>query len=342
MSKITNVVHTIDLHAAGEPGRIIYDDFSWIPGKSMRDRLDYLKTHEDTLRQFLMQEPRGHKDMFGAILLPPITPEADAGIIYLNSDGYLDMCVHGTICAARAMVELNRPLKDPNMVVFDTVGGHIRAALKKDNNGRVISVTVQNLPSFVFNTAPLFMDIDGLGTVKADIVFAGNFFVVVEELKQYNLLIKPENATKLIEYGLKIRDKANALIKVQHPLMPSTKEIALAVFYSKKGDHPLHVKNTVVFADGQMDRSPCGSGTSALMTYFHSQGELPLNTPYISESIIGSQFQGTLINETNVGDFPAVIPQVTGASYLLGRHEFIREEEDPFHDGFLINHHHVE
>lgn len=171
-------IKTIDLHAAGEPCRVIYEHFYDVEGQTMFEKKQYLIQHADQIRKALMLEPRGHSNMFGSILTKPVTPGADAGVIFLANSGYLDMCIHGSICTARALIELGIEVKNRNKVVFDTVGGQITAHISYDHRDVVSEVAIQNVPSFVWNKSPMILPIEGLGEIRADVVFAGNFFVV--------------------------------------------------------------------------------------------------------------------------------------------------------------------
>lgn len=333
-------LHCLDLHAAGEPCRVLRDArFDAVPGATMRERLDYVKIHLDVLRRAVMHEPRGHEAMFGSILMPPATPDADVGVLYICAGGYLDMCVHGTICTCRAAAELGLPLHNPDRVVIDAVCGRIIGELQRDAQGRAKTVTIQNVPSFVYTPEPVMLEVAGLPCpVPAHVVFAGNFFVLVDyaALEQEPALLEAHPARDLQDLGIAIRDAANAAVKVAHPANPSTNEITLTVLYERKGDAPKHMRNAVVFGEGQMDRSPCGSGTSALMTLLHHLGELELNQQMISESYIGSVFHGELRAGGTVGPYRTVIPRITGQAFLTGRSEFFREPDDPFRSGFCI------
>lgn len=333
---LVTALETIDLHAAGEPCRIVFNALCWLPGNTMRERLDYMIENVDSARSFLMKEPRGHKDMFGAIFTPPISPEADTGIIYMNSDGYLDMCIHGTICSTRAMIELERPLKNLNQVVFDTVNGLVKADVVFDEHEKIKNITIQNVPSFILKEN-VELDLPNYGKIVVDVVFAGNFFVLVDSLYLGNLDLDSKQGSKLIDFCLAVRDEANRKVTVSHPQSPASRKIQLVALYQIESRSPLTVKNAVVFADGQMDRSPCGSGTSALMTYFNHKGELDFEQPYISHSIINSTFQGSLSQGPKIGHFNTVIPHVTGVAYMLGRNHFVREKTDPFFEGFLLS-----
>lgn len=332
-----NTLNTLDLHAAGEPCRVLYSACYNLPGATMRERLDVMRTQKDSIRTLLMLEPRGHQAMFGSLLTRPATDDADVGILYMSSGGYLDMCIHGTICSARAVDELCIPLKTPDVVKMDAVCGRIEAHLHRGSNGRVREVTVQNVPSFVFTPQPVMLEVEGFGPLQGYVVFAGNFFVLVEN--PFPEPISPESHSEgfYLDFGMRVRAAANKAVAVAHPTNPSTREIALAIIYERQGREPLHIRNTVIFGDGQMDRSPCGSGTSALMTLMHHLGELQVGEPYVSESFIGSFFHGSLKEETQVGDFPAVVPQVRGLASLMARCEFYCEETDPFPAGFVVD-----
>lgn len=329
--------HTLDLHAAGEPCRVLYSDCYDMPGESMRKRLDFMKEQNDPIRVLLMQEPRGHKAMFGSVLCRPVTDDADVGILYMDTGGYLDMCIHGTICSARAVDELGLPLHTPDVVKLDAVCGRIEAHLHRGENGRVKEVTVQNVPSFVFTPEPVLLDVEGYGPLPGYVVFAGNFFVVVKNPFPEPISPKSHSKDFYVNFGMRVRAAANKAVSVAHPTNPSTRTIALTVIYEELADAPLHVRNTVVFGDGQMDRSPCGSGTSALMTLMHHLGKLDVGAPYISESFIGSVFNGLLKEETLVGPYRAVVPLVRGQANLMARCEFYREEADPFPNGFVVD-----
>lgn len=333
-------LHTLDLHAAGEPCRVLRDArFTAVPGSTMRERLDYVKANLDELRLAVMREPRGHEAMFGSILTRPATPDADVGVLYICPGGYLDMCVHGSICTSRAVTELGLPLHNPDRVVIDAVCGRIIGELQRDAQGKAKTVTIQNVPSFVYTPEPVALEVAGLARpVPAHVVFAGNFFVLVDyaALGQEPALLEEHPARDLQDLGLAIRAAANAAVKVAHPTNPSTNEITLTVLYERKGTAPKHMRNAVVFGEGQMDRSPCGSGTSALMTLLHHLRELELGQQMVSESYIGSVFHGELRDGGTVGPYRAVVPRITGRAFLTARSEFFREADDPFRNGFTV------
>ncbi len=335
-SNKTFKIRTLDLHAAGEPCRVIYDYFYDIPGATMVEKKKYLTDNQEEIRRALMLEPRGHANMFGSIITRPVSPEADAGVIFLTNSGYLDMCIHGSICTSRAVVELGMKLKDPSKIVFDTVGGLVTALLTYDKNGKVSEVEIQNVPSFILNKEPIKITIPEVGELTANIVFAGNFFVVVDGDDNEKLYINPSNYDYLANIGMKIMHYVNENYDVVHPLKPELRNVSLTVIYNRKGIAPKHVKNVVVFGNKQVDRSPCGTGTSGLMVHFNSLEELGLHTPYISESIIGSQFVGQLTEKFEKDGITFLRPAVKGIPNLMARSEFILDPNDIYQFGIPV------
>lgn len=329
-------VKTIDLHAAGEPCRVIYDYFYDIPGDTMFDKKRYLTEHGDHIRKALMLEPRGHSNMFGSILTKPVSEDADAGVIFLTNSGYLDMCIHGSICTSRAVMELGIKPKNDGKVVFDTVGGRVTAYLHYNEDGSVSDVEIENVPSFVYNEEPIVMNIAGLGEIRADIVFAGNFFVVVDGAQNEKLYVSTDRYEYLAQIGMEIKNYINTHVDVVHPLKPELRGVSLTVIFNRKNNSPKHVKNVVVFGNRQVDRSPCGTGTSGLMVYFHSIDELAMGQSFDSESIIGSFFQGYLKSKCEVAGRSSYMPRVKGKPSVMAYSEFVLEPEDVYQFGIPV------
>lgn len=331
-------LHTLDLHAAGEPCRVIYPDLWDLPGETQRDKRDYMAKHFDKVRSFAMCEPRGHRDMFGSVLTKPSTPDGDVGILYLTTGGFLDMCGHGTLCSAAAIKELKIPTKNPNQIFLDAPAGRIIVStLPPDEKHAAPRYCFQNVPSFVLTPEPVPIQVESMGTLHVSLVFAGNLFVLVEYPYNERLAPSTEYGQRLLTMGLQVREAANQQLLRIHPLLAPDTKVDLTVFYQIQKESPLHVKNAVIFGNGQLDRSPCGSGTSALMTFFNHHGQLSIGAPYLSESIIGTFFEGSLVEKRMVQGVRTVIPQVIGTPFVTGRSEFVRSTADELSDGFLIS-----
>ncbi len=332
---VNRAVWVVDSHTAGEPTRIVVGGVPPVPGNSMAEKKAYLSSHLDGLRKMLMWEPRGHRDMFGSILLPPVNPEADLGIVFMDGGGYLDMCGHGTIGAATVVVELGiiKPLEPVTLVRFDTPAGLVEArVLVKE--GRVQGVTVRNVPAFL-HTGGLRIEVEGLGEIEVDVAFGGNFFAIVDA-DVLGLEIVPQRASKLVELGLKIRDAVNRAIRVSHPEKPHIDRVNLVEFSSARSGPGSHRRNAVIFADGQLDRSPCGTGTCAKMASLFARGKLKLMEDFVHESILGTRFTGRVVDTTKVGSFEAVIPEITGRAHITAISQFLLDPEDPLAEGFVL------
>ena len=275
--KLNKMISVIDTHTAGEAARLVTAGIPKIPGKDMVEKKQYFIEHLDDVRKSVMFEPRGHQDMFGAFLLPPTKEEADFGLVFMDTGGYLNMCGHNTIAAVTAAVETGMVDVEEGAtekeVVVETPAGLIYATAKlKDNGAKVKEVSFRNVESFLYKR-DVELDVEGVGHVKFDISFGGSFFCIISA-DQLGLEVKPENASKLKEAGLKIRDAINANIEIQHPTLAHIKTVDLVEIYDKPSHPEATFKNVVVFGDGNIDRSPCGTGTSAKLATLYAKGEL--------------------------------------------------------------------
>ena len=333
--KFSRTVMAIDSHTMGEPTRIVIGGIPNVPGKTMAEKKSYLENNMDYIRTSLMCEPRGHRDMFGSILTNAITPDADYGIVFMDGGGYLNMCGHGSIGAVTAAIETGIiPITEPvTKVKFDAPAGVINARAQIEN--RVVqSVTIRNVPAFLYDP-DVRIDVPGIGPIVMDISFGGSFFAIVDA-RQLSLKISPENSGRFIEAGMDILKAANAKLSIQHPELPHIKTIDLVEFYDAPEDPESDCKNVVIFGNGQADRSPCGTGTCAKMATLYTKNKLPLHQKFTQESIIGTKFTGMLLEETKVGDFDAVIPEITGSAYITGFNTFVIDPDDPLRFGFAI------
>lgn len=327
-------IHAIDSHTAGEATRIIIGGVPHVPGKTMPEKKAYLEEHMDHVRTAVMLEPRGHNDMFGSFIVAPTLEEADFGIIFMDGGGYLNMCGHGTIGAVTAAVETGMvPMVEPvTKVVVEAPAGIVRAEAKVEN-GKVQSVAFQNVPAFLYKRDQVVM-LDGK-EVKFDISFGGSFFAIVHA-DQLGLKIEPSNASALTDKAMRLRDIINAEIEIQHPELAHIKTVDLIEVYDAPTHPDATYKNVVIFGQGQVDRSPCGTGTSAKMATLHAKGELKEGEDFVYESILGTLFYGKVIGTTKVGEFDAVIPQVSGSAYITGFNHFVIDETDPLKHGFVL------
>jgi proline racemase len=335
MVHFSSVFSVVDSHTAGEPTRIVLSGFPPIRGGTMAEKWLYVRENFDHLRCALMLEPRGHRDMFGSILVPPERDDADWGIIFMDGGGYLTMCGHGTIGAATVVVNLGLiQVKEPETVVrFDTPAGPVTAHVVVEQ-GQARQVWFRSVPAFLFAEA-VRVDVPGFGSVRVDVAFGGNFFAMVSA-QELGLQLEPAESQRLVEVGLQIRAEVNAQVKVQHPLQPHIDHVELTEITGPPTHPDATFKNVVVFGDGQIDRSPCGTGTCARMAALHAKNKLRVGEPFVHEGIAGSLFYGEILSETQVGELTAIVPRIAGSAYITGLNMWTIHPEDPMRYGFSI------
>ncbi|SEG06142.1 proline racemase [Caloramator fervidus] len=328
-------IFAVDSHTMGEPTRVIVGGVPNIPGETMAEKKRYLEENLDYLRTAVMHEPRGHRDMFGSIITQPTTDQADLGIIFMDGGGYLNMCGHGTIGAATIAVETGMvKVEEPyTEIVFEAPAGLVKAKVKVEN-GKAKEVSVVNVPSFLYKS-DVEIDVKDLGKVRLDIAFGGSFFALVDS-KDLGVEIRPDNVQKLTEIGLKIRDAVNKSIEIKHPVLSHIKTVDLVEIYGPATNKEANLKNVVIFGQGQVDRSPCGTGTSAKIATLYAKGKLKMNEYFVYESILGTMFKARVIGETTVGEYKAVIPEITGSAYITGFNHFVIDPNDPLKYGFIL------
>lgn len=337
--KISKMFTAIDMHTAGEAARLIVSGVHKFPGKTMADKKEYLKTQRDDIRKTLMLEPRGHSDMFGAFICEPVNEEADYGIIFMDAGGYLNMCGHNTIAAMTAAVEngwvnIEEGQKEVK-VIQDTPAGLVEGIVHLKEDGNVDFVSFENVESFLYKKG-VKVNVPELGEIEIDISFGGSFFALLPA-SSVGLSIKPENTSKFSEVGIKIRDAINAQIEIQHPTLSHIKTVDLVEFYGPPTSPSATYQNVVVFGDGQVDRSPCGTGTSAKLATLFAKGEMKVKDTFVYESILGTMFKGEVVSETKVGDYTAIIPRVSGSAYTTGFNNILINPSDPLKNGFVLN-----
>lgn len=333
ISKFEKAFTAIDTHTAGEFTRIVVDGFPALKGSTMIERMHDAKEHCDNYRKALMLEPRGHNDMFGALLTEAIDPEAQLGVLFFDTLEWITMCGHGTIGCATAAVEMGLvPVTEPyTQVVLEAPAGLIRTRVKVEN-GRAVSVTLTNVPSFLY-AENQSVEVDGQ-TVKYDLAFGGNFFPLIDA-SQFDREIHARTAPFFIDKGIEILKKINEKGGFCHPKL-DIQFCAGCEFYGKTDNPDADMRNIVVFGKHQADRSPCGTGTSAKLSALYRQGKIQIGEPFVYESFLGTTFTGVIKEECEIADYKAIIPEITGSAYITGVATYLLDERDPLKYGFLI------
>lgn len=330
------VISAIDTHTAGEAARIIIGGIPKFPGQTMPEKRAYLEEKKDDLRQQLMLEPRGHHDMFGAFICEPEHEEADYGIIFMDTGGYLNMCGHNTIAAMTCAVEtgwVDVPAGAKEVeVVQDTPAGLIHGSVQVDEIGQAQSVSFKNVPSFLYKEG-VEVEVPKLGKLKVDIAFGGSFFALLP-IESIGQKICAQNASAIVEAGMAIRRAVNDQVNIQHPSLSHIQTVDLVEFYHKEND--LCCQNVVVFGDGQIDRSPCGTGTSAKVATLYAKGELKPQERFENRSILNTCFTAEIVEELDYYGYQAVIPKITGSAYITGLNTFLMDTKDPLENGFTL------
>lgn len=326
---------TIDSHTAGEPTRLIVGGLPPIPGETVAEKRQCLMQEWDHVRLQLTREPRGHRDMVAALVTEPTSAGADFGLVYMDARRYPYLCGHATIGAVTTLIEAGvvEAAEPKTMVIVDTPSGPAEAVAHV-RDGLVESVTIQLAPSFVYGEN-LDLDAPGLGRIQVDTVCVGGFFAMVSA-GQIGLPLDVKHAGRLIELGMSIIEAANEQLTVRHPTRPEVTTVDVTEFYDLSGRESGRGVSAVVYGESHIDRSPCGTGTSAKMALLHHRGQLALDQPFVNAGILGTTFEGRLAAETMVGDLPAVIPEVRGSAQITGVHQFVLDSRDPFPHGFLL------
>ena len=341
------VIRTVEAHTEGEYCRVALD-CPELPGNTMIEKKHYLEEHYDYLRTMLMFEPRGHHDMFGAILCEPINPEADFGIFFMDGGGYLNMCGHCSIGAATVILEAGlMEMKEPmTQVVIEAPAGliHLDCTCK---NGKVTGVKLTNVPAFVYKEN-LELEYQGKKVVY-DICFGGSFFALVDVEKNFGFKVTPEHTKFLTEWSSFALQEINKTVPIQHPELDITSVDLIENYCTDEltesakefcPDAKFALKNQLVFGephDPQIDRSPCGTGTSAKLSWLYKKGELGVGESFVYKSFIDTRFIGTVAEiGPKVGEFDTIIPQVTGAAYLCGEAKWFMDPDDKMTKGFAV------
>ena len=333
-------ITTLDAHAGGEPLRIVTGGLPPLAGATMLERRREMHARHDWVRRALMWEPRGHADMYGCVLTPPISPGADYGVLFMHNAGYSTMCGHGVIALVTALVETGtHPAPGPEThVTLDTPAGLVRATAHRDRAGRVERVTFLNVPSFLY-ARDVSVSVPGAGTVAVDVVFGGAFYAVLPA-ERFGLSVEPEQRAALVAAGEAVKRAVIAALPIEHPDAPELGFLYGTILTGPPEDAAHHSRNICVFANAEVDRSPTGTGVSGRVAQLAERagGALAHGRAIEIESILGrrSVFSARVAQPAQVGKFPAVVPEVGGTAFLTGRSEFLLDPRDPLREGFLI------
>ena len=322
-------ITTIDMHTGGEPLRVIVDGLPPIEGTTVLEKRRYFREHYDHLRRGLMWEPRGHADMYGAVITP--SADADCDVFFLHNEGYSTMCGHAIIALTKLAVETG--LVSTNEMTFNVPAGRIRARASV-SEGRVVETSFLNVPSFLY-LRDAQVDVEEIGRVRFDVAYGGAFYAFVNA-EQVGLKLVPENLNRLIDYGRRIKRAVISQFPITHPFEADLSFLYGTIFTGPALNAANHSRNVCIFADGEVDRSATGSGVSARAALHFAKGELGPNERVTIESIVGSTMSMKVMEVTKFGTFDAVVPEVSGTASITGRNEFYFDPEDPFRNGFIL------
>ena len=325
---------TIDSHTQGEPTRLLISGVGTLPGSTIKDKRDYFESHYDHVRMLLTREPRGHRGIMAAVVTEPVSPEGKFGLFYMDARRYPYLCGHATIGAVASLIEADALDTDggDTIITVDTPSGPLDAHTRI-RDGRVESVAIDMVPSFVFDTGRQ-LEIAGFGKVMADLVCVGGFFAMVSS-RSIGIDLVPENIHRLIPLGMAVIAAANRAFSVYHPERPEVNTVDVTEFYDEDPQTGTG-KSVVIYGESHMDRSPCGTGTTAKMTLLHHRGKLGSGQVYKNAGPLGTVFEGRIVKTLSIGKFGGIVGQFRGNAQITGYHQFVVDTNDPFQKGFLI------
>ncbi|KAF0152255.1 MAG: proline racemase [Ignavibacteria bacterium] len=328
-------IETIDAHTGGEPLRIILSGLPEIKGKTILEKRRYMKENLDHYRTALMFEPRGHADMYGCVITPPVTDDSDFGVIFMHNEGYSTMCGHGIIAITKVVLETGmfEMIEPVTQIKIDSPAGLITSHARI-KNGKVESVYLHNVPSFLYKK-DLTFDVPSIGKINFDIAYGGAFYAFVKA-EQLGLTMRESEFREMIEKGMMIKRAVMQNFEIKHPFNEELSFLYGTIFYGNPLSKDAASRNVCVFAEGEVDRSPTGTGVSARAALHFAKGELEFNKPLIIESIIGSKFSTKVIEKTSFGIYDAVIPEVEGTAHITGMSTFYIDPKDDLKNGFIL------
>jgi proline racemase len=344
---VVHRIQTIDAHAAGEPLRLVIDGLPAPEGRTMLEKRAWAQKRLDHFRKSLILEPRGHIDMYGALLTEPVTRDANAGVLFMHNEGWSTMCGHGIIAVTTIAIERSLIWSKGGTVAngskptsleirYDTPAGVVQARAHLAHHGdavRVESVAFRNVASFVFEPS-LMVPIAGR-KIPVDVAFGGAFYAIVDA-EAAGVPIDAAHLPELRKLGMTIAREVETLRRVVHPNDPGLEGIYGTIFTAPAQSPDAHLRNVTIFADAEVDRSPCGTGTAAVMAVLNDMGLLLDDMPFIHESIVGTTFKGRVVDRVEVGEKNAIIPEIEGSAWITGEHAFLIDGDDPLKAGFRL------
>ena len=322
-------ITTIDMHTGGEPLRVIVNGLPQMEGRTVLEKRRYFREHYDHLRTGLMWEPRGHADMYGAVITP--SDDANFDVFFLHNEGYSTMCGHAIIALTKLVVETQ--LVNTKEVTFNVPAGRIEATATV-SNGQVIESSFRNVPSFLY-LRDEHVEVEGMGRVRFEVAYGGAFYAFVDA-EQLGVALVPEQANRLVDYGRRIKHAVMSQFPITHPQEEDLSFLYGTIWTGPPLNAEHHSRNVCIFADGELDRSSTGSGVSARAALHFAKHELQLNERITIESIIGSTMSVKVVEVTKFGPHDAVTPEVSGTASIIGRNEFYFDREDPLRNGFIL------
>jgi proline racemase len=335
--RFARMVSVVGVHTGGELNEVITGGVLDVPGTTMFDKMNWLRTQGDDLRQFLLNEPRGRTSQCVNLVLPSAHPEAAAGFVIMESEYYVPMSGSNTICTVTALLETGIiPMREPvTRFTLEAPAGLV-PIMADCADGKCRSVTFTNVPAFVF-ALDRIIDVPGLGPLSIDVAYGGMIYALVDAAK-LGFKIVPSEARALVELGERIKRAAARQCPVIHPENPEIHTINQTLFYGPVVDTPQgkRSRNTVVVSPGRLDRSPCGTGTCARLAVLHARGDLAVGDSLIHDSIIDSAFTGTVVESVDVAGTPGIRPSITGSAWITAFHQYVLDPSDPFPTGYLL------
>lgn len=340
-------ITAVDAHACGEPGRVIVAGVPDVPGETMFDKMTYLRAHHDDLRKLMLREPRGYPAANCNVLLPPTSPQADAGFVIMEQTEYPSMSGTNTICVVTVLIETGIvEAKEPvTELVLETPAGLVGVTADVRDR-KVTQVTFRNVPAFAVHM-DADVDVPEIGPVTVDVAWGGMFYVIADAT-QFGLRLEPDEGRRIVQIGEMIKAAAREALPAVHPENPAIEGVSISQLWGPAKHPDATRRNAVVVSTGTLDwsrpetwtgaidRSPCGTGTCAAMAALHAKGELGLNEDFVHEGLLGTRFVGRLVEETTVGNRSAVVPTLSGQAWITGSAEYVLDESDPFPEGFTV------